>query len=209
MAITPTGSLRRRRLEGLRHAVLHRLLILYESDDPFRTEIFNRITALYEDAAANGYDLPRPFRHQSRDNLVAGLADRPSVRAEVLRHLVDVDWHANELVWESRFIDSAAATTPEILDAHDRIRAEAEFRLGMALPLAAIITATAYRTSSWLIILLAIPVWMTVLSDEQIVEADRLIVSAVIRGTVQWPALNHLDTARLHFRHTTNVTEPE
>jgi hypothetical protein len=125
-----------------------------------------------------------------------------------LRQLIDVDRHADELTWDTHFVDSAAAHAPEILDERDRAIAEADFRLAMALPIGAIMTALAYRASPWLLILLVIPAWMFFLGGELRGEADEIILEAVVRGTIDWSALDYLDDARIHYRPRTQISAP-
>lgn len=207
-ALTPGGSIKRRQLTALRHTIMHRLLDRYQRDEEFQNEIAEQITTLYDDAGRDGQRLPEPFSGHTRDDLIADLADRPDTRVRTLRCLIDLNRHARELTWATHFIESAAATAPEVLDQRDRAHAEAEFRTAMSLPLAALILAVSYRTSPWVLALLVIPVWLVFLGGELYGDADDTILRAVMRGTVDWRALDYLDTARIHYRRHSEVTLP-
>jgi len=208
-AFTPGGSLKRRQLNSLQHAIMHRLLDRYQWDDRFQEEIAERIAAVYEDGVRDGRRLPEPFSNSARDDLIADLVDRSDTKVQTLRKLIDLNRHSRELTWATHFIESAAATAPEVLDQRDRARAEAEFRNAMSFPLAALIVAASYRTSAWLLILLVIPVWLIFLGGEMYGDADDPILRAVMRGTIDWPALDYLDAARIHYRTISDITGPD
>jgi hypothetical protein len=150
-ALTPGGSMKRRQLKALRHTIMHRLLDRYQWDEQFQKEIAERVTSLYSDAGRDGRRLPEPFSGRTRDDLIADLADRPDTKVRMLWQLIDLDRHARELTWAMHFVESAAATAPEVLDQRDRAQSEAEFRTAMSLPLAALTVAASYRTSPWVL----------------------------------------------------------
>jgi len=60
----------------------------------------------------------------------------------------------------------------------------------------------------WVLALLVIPLWLVFLGGELHGDADDTIHRAVIRGTLDWPALDYLDTARIHYRPNTEIVLP-
>lgn len=204
-ALTPGGLVRRRRRDALRTAVLVKLVDRYRRDEPFQTEVAQRITDLYRAVAEDGVTVPRRFARTNRDDLVADLADRPDTTVDTLWRLIDVDRHASELTWETSLIVGTATAHTELQQERDRSLAEADFRRAMILPFAALVAALAHRINGWLLLTLAIPVWLLFLSTEVRAEADQIVLTAIAQRTVPWPALDHLDNARIHYRPFTDL----
>jgi hypothetical protein len=81
------------------------------------------------------------------------------------------------------------AKNRDLWDTHDRYTAEAQFRLGIAVPLAAIIVISAIQSTLFWLFLIIVPLWLSILSYRLSFEAISTLVQAVILKIVEPPAV--------------------
>jgi hypothetical protein len=91
------------------------------------------------------------------------------------------------------------AKNRDLWDTHDRYTAEAQFRLGIAVPLVAIIVISAIQSTLFWLFLIIVPLWLSILSYRLSFEAISTLVQAVVLKIVEPPAVErHRErTARL------------
>jgi hypothetical protein len=83
-------------------------------------------------------------------------------------------------------------TDREVYGEFDRLRAEAEFRAAIALPLAAIIAVVAWRTAPWTLVALVVPVLLFVDAMQTAAEASDALAEAVRSRELALPVFDQV-----------------
>lgn len=137
------------------------------------------------------------------------MLDRPRVRTRVLHRLLALRRYAEDLLEEPLFTggqpDQQAG--PELVEERDRTRAEAEFRIGLALPVLLLATVLADRSSPWYLAgaIVAVALWYMGRIKEA--EADVAVLQAVAEGRISWPAADELVSGRVRYRRFEEVSQ--
>jgi TPR repeat protein len=127
----------------------------------------------------------------------------PDTRRALLDVRFDVDWYA-------RAFEQDLALMPlrllgeekerEIYGEFDRLRAEAEFRASVALPLAAVVGVVAWRVSPWWLLAIVVPVLLVVEARHNVSAAADVLAESIRARAPDSPALNQVRGAPLRGR---------
>lgn len=98
-----------------------------------------------------GIRLPPVLEAAPAEELAEDMMDRPQVRTRVLHRLLALRKYAEDLADEPLFAGGQQAIS-ELLEERDRIRAEAEFRISLALPVMMLALVLAQRSSPWFLL---------------------------------------------------------
>ncbi|MGI5183752.1 hypothetical protein ACQEVZ_46615 [Dactylosporangium sp. CA-152071] len=208
LVLSPGGASQRTRIGRLRAVVLRQLSLRFAADETFRSEMTEHLSALQRDAQRHGRQLPPFLASATAAELIAAAVERGGVRVRLLGWLVDDGWHAERLDWEYQFIGGSAAATPVVSEERDRGRAEAEFRLGLVLPVMWLVTVLAYRDNPWWLLGAVVPAGLLYLGGAAYAKADVAILRAVAEGTISWPAAERLATDRIRIRPPNEILRP-
>ncbi|WP_432968663.1 hypothetical protein [Dactylosporangium sp. CA-233914] len=198
--ISPGGASRRSRLEALDTVVLRQLSLRFDTDEVFRAELTDHLRALQQQAEQHHAQLPSVLAGAPAAELIADAAERTYHRIRLLRRLVDYRWHAEELLWESRLTGGSAASVSSVSEERDRGNAEAEFRIGLVLPVMWLVVVLAYRVDPWWLAGAVVPAGLLYLGSVAKAKADGAVLRAVAEGVISWPAVERLATAQIRLR---------
>jgi hypothetical protein len=199
-ALTPSGSSTKARRSALETVVLRHLVQRYLRDAGFREEVLARVSRSQRLAAERGSHIPAPLRGRPTAEVAGDILERPQARRHVIEWFVDLRQHAEDLLWESRFAEGSAASVPGVLEERDRRTAEADFRIGLALPTFALVLVLTYRESVWFFLGGLVSVALLYMGAAMYADADEAVLRAVAQGRVTWPAAEYLSTGRIHYR---------
>jgi hypothetical protein len=186
--------------------VLRYLTTQYIEDERLREAIGNRVAALRVQAKRLNRQLPELLGDESTAEITAKMIDAPLLRKRVLDLLIDTRKHADDLAWESRFIDGVAEAEPQLIDKRDQYIAEGEFRTGMTLPLAGLVWVLAVRENPWFLVAGLVPIWMFYMGQLAFAHGDQAVLRAVSGGKLVWPVARQVLAGPLHFRELDQVT---
>jgi hypothetical protein len=198
--LSPGGTSRRARRAALQTVIIRQLSRRFMEDEEFRAEIVSQLSKLQQWAEESGTRLPEPLGDVSASELAVDMLNRPHTRFRVLRRLIHVRLHAEDLLWESEFAGGSAAATPDVAEERDRSRAEADFRFGLALPIFVLTLVVAHRTSPWYMAGAFISVWLWYMGSVANAEGDGVVLRAVAEGKLTWPAAERLSSGPVHYR---------
>jgi len=129
--------------------------------------------------------------------------DDPGVRRKLLEVLVDTDVYVAQLEADLPLLPLrllAEGKQNETYGEFDRLRAEAEFRASVALPLVAVIAALGWRVSPWWLAALVLPAMLLVGALQGVTAAADLLAESIRARAAISPVLTALQTADLNER---------
>jgi hypothetical protein len=95
-------------------------------------------------------------------------------------------------------------------DTYDRLYSEAQFRLGIAVPLAVMVVIVAAQSSALWLVLLIVPIWLFRLSWSLSFDCLSTLVQAIVLEMVEPPPVEHLREEVAYARVRAKAqTEPE
>lgn len=129
--------------------------------------------------------------------------DDLAVRRRLLDVRVDVDEYAGRLERDLPMIPLrllAEGKKDEIYGEFDRLRAEAEFRASVAVPLGAVVAILAWRASPWWLFALVMPALLLLEAGRNVTAAADVLAESVRARAAESPVLAHLQAGGLEHR---------
>jgi hypothetical protein len=191
--LTPGYHRAKRTNRALVYLVTVRLAERVAEDGTFRGKVIGRLTA---DPPP---DPPANTRAEWEDLLLTNSwARRWSVNRTVDVERVADQFEADQdnLLWRLR-----GAADPIALE-HDRLQAEADFRIAMFGPLSAICIVTAIRWTPWILLLFPLLFALVYVGVGLRAEAEEGVAAALGSGRIVDPALARLDAQSMPLRQT-------
>ena len=131
-----------------------------------------------------------------------------SLRQELLLRFVDLELYVQGAVREVEELPARLLKgAPEVFAAYDRLRAEAEFRNAVALPLTALLVTFTATWSTWWIFGLLLPAALLLLAHQSSIRAGKQLAEA-FAVTDEAAALAVLDTDDIGLREQVAVELP-
>lgn len=129
--------------------------------------------------------------------------DDPAVRRALLDVRLDVEHYVEDVTRDLPLMPLrllAEGKAQQVYGEFDRLRAEAEFRASVALPLLALVCVVAWRVTPWWLLALIVPVILLVEAIRNVTEAADVLAEATRAGVVGSPALAAVHTVPLQDR---------
>lgn len=127
----------------------------------------------------------------------------PDVRRTLLNVRIDVDRYAEKLKQDLPLIPYrmlAEEKDHKIYSEFDRLRAEAEFRAAVALPLAVIVAVVAWRTSPWWALALVVPALLALEAARATTAATDVLAESIRARPCDSPVLSDVQGGPLEAR---------
>ena len=189
--VTPGNRRETQVNEALVHLVISRLAERFTHDAAFRSQLLDQTMA---DPPA---DAPARTRAEWEHLALARLW----TRYLIVRRVVEAEALADQLQTDSYSIvlRLRGSSDPVALE-HDRLQAEADFRIAMCGPLAAACIVLAIRWSSWCLLALPLLITLIYVGVAARTEAEQGVAYALAAGQVNDPSLARLDTIPIPLR---------
>ena len=171
---------------------------------------FDALREAVKDQLARRYDTDPPdpelkkLLEETREScgVLRELTD-PDVRRKLLGVRIDVDKYAEKLKQDLPLIPYrmlAEEKDHKIYSEFDRLRAEAEFRAAVALPLAVIVAVVAWRTSPWWALALVVPALLALEAVRAATAATDVLAESIRARACDSPVLNDVQGGPLEER---------
>jgi hypothetical protein len=152
--------------------------------------------AVLEDQANRYHDLWSAIRtYKQKPESARHSAEQLNLAQDIESQLVMV--YAQNMIEELPAVGiQLQAKNRDFWDTYDRQLAEAQFRYGIAPPMAVIIVILAWKSGDWWwLLLLAAPVFLFILSYRHLMDATSTLVQAVVLKMVEPPVVERLREA--------------
>ncbi|GAA0918778.1 hypothetical protein GCM10009558_029720 [Virgisporangium aurantiacum] len=186
-------------------ALVYRLGERYISEMEFRDDVDRRVASLYEEARRAEIPLHGPFERWTEDQLIERAGRSARVRVQIMEQIVVRTDHVDDLVWERHVAGSPEVDLPDVHDARERRRAEAEFRSGLVIPVAALAVVLAIRLSAWFLLLGLAAVALAYFAQAQYNLARYPAIAAILDRRFDWPPIDRVVAGPISFRETRDV----
>jgi hypothetical protein len=127
----------------------------------------------------------------------------PAVRRALLDARIKVDSYASELEKDLPLMPLrllGEGKQQEIYGEFDRLRAEAEFRASIALPLVVLVGVAGWRVSPWWLIAMVAPVMLVAEARRSVTAAADVMAESIRARAAPSPLLSELEAGELRFR---------
>jgi DNA-binding transcriptional ArsR family regulator len=136
-----------------------------------------------------------------KDSDFTFLMSNATIRRQLIRGLVDLDSYVDDCIEDLPSLAvRLVGKEPEVYGAYDRLRAESEFRLGVAVPLAALFLTMAYRSAPIWVLGVLICVALAELGRRSSMQAFAQLAESLHAKRLESPVLEGIGAEPLRIR---------
>ena len=136
-----------------------------------------------------------------KDSDLTFLISNATIRRQLIRGLVDLDSYVDDCIEDLPSLAvRLVGKEPEVYGAYDRLRAESEFRIGVAVPLAALFLTMAYRSTPIWVLGVLICVALAELGRRSSMQAFAQLAESLHAKRLESPALEGIGAEPLRLR---------